>query len=119
MLMAVLAAFLFVAATAQAQVVPPPATPGADRTKDADTTYGRVKEYTAGQKMVIDVDNAPDKDFDLKDKDVTYKLESGLKVGDPVKIVERDNPGAGKGKTIEVAKHEGGGVKHGDADRKK
>jgi hypothetical protein len=79
---------------------------------DADVTYGRIKELTAGQKVVINVDNAPDKSFDLSDKDVAVKLGKGLKVGDPVKIQEHDV--AGKTKSVTISKHTGGGVKHGD-----
>ena len=106
-----------VASQAQTPAKTPPfvPAPGADRA-DHDVTYGRVKEFTAGQKIVIDVDNAPDKNYDLSDKDIAFKLEKGLKVGDPVKITEHD--AAKKKKTIEIAKHSGGGVKHGDSDRK-
>lgn len=92
----------------------------ADKTKasakaavsDKDVTYGRIKELTAGQKVVINVDNAPDKSFDLSDKDVAVKLAKGLKVGDPVKVQEHDV--AGKTKSVAITKHTGGGVKHGD-----
>jgi hypothetical protein len=79
---------------------------------DSDVTYGRIKELTAGQKVVINVDNAPDKTFDLSDHDVTVKLGKGLKVGDPVKVQEHDV--AGKTKSVSITKHTGGGVKHGE-----
>ena len=110
-------ALFSVASQAQSPAQTPPIVPPtrADRT-DHDVTYGRVKEFTAGQKIVIDVDNAPDKDYDLTDKNTAFKLQKGLKVGDPVKITEHD--AAGKKKTIDIAKHSGGGVKHGDSDRK-
>ena len=49
-------------------------------------TYGQIKELTAGQKVVINVDNAPDKTFELHDKDVAVKMAKGLKVGDPVQV---------------------------------
>ena len=65
-----------------------------------DVSYGRVKEITAGQKVVIDVDNAVDKSFDLTDKDVAVKLAPGLKVGDPVKITEHSV--AGKTKSVRL-----------------
>ena len=81
---------------------------------DADVTYGRVKELTAGQKVVIDVDNAVDKTFDLSDKDLSVNLAKGLKVGDPVKVQERER--AGKTKAVTITKHSGGGVAHGDKD---
>ena len=79
---------------------------------DTDVTYGRIKELTAGHKVVINVDNAPDKSFDLTDKDVAVKLAKGLKVGDPVKVQEHDV--AGKTKSVMITKHTGGGVTHGD-----
>jgi hypothetical protein len=98
---------------ASAQTPVPPPTSSADRAADADGTHGKVKEFTAGQKLVIAVDNAPDKSYDLTDKDVTVKVPQDLKVGDAVKVAEK---GSGKGKTIEIAKHTGG---TGDADRRK
>ena len=85
-----------------------------DVRKDADVTFGRIKEFTAGKNIVIDVDNAPDKSFDLADKDVNVKLAKGLKVGDPVKVTEHDV--AGKTRSVMIAKHTGGGVAHGDKD---
>jgi hypothetical protein len=75
-------------------------------------TYGRVKELTAGQKVVINVDNALDKTFDLSDKDVAVKLGKGLKVGDPVKVKEHEV--AGKTQSVVITKHTGGGVTHGE-----
>ena len=79
---------------------------------DKDVTYGRIKELTAGQKVVINVDNRPDKSFDLSDKDLSVKLAKGLKVGDPVKVQEHDV--AGKTQSVVITKHSGGGVKHGE-----
>ena len=79
---------------------------------DMDVTYGRVKEITPGQKVVINVDNYPDKTFDLADKDLAVKMGKGLKVGDPVKVEEHDV--MGKTKSVNITKHTGGGVKHGD-----
>ena len=83
-----------------------------DAVSDKDVTYGRIKELTAGQKIVINVDNAPDKEFDLADKDVAVKLGKGLKVGDPVKLQEHEV--AGKTKSVTISKHTGGGVTHGE-----
>lgn len=82
--------------------------------KDTDVSYGRIKELTAGEKVVIDVDNAIDKSFDLTSKDVTVNLAKGLKVGDPVRI--REHEVAGKTKSVTITKHSGGGVAHGDKD---
>jgi hypothetical protein len=81
---------------------------------DTDVTYGRIKEFTAGQKVVVDIDNAVDKSFDLTDKDLTVKIGKGLKVGDPVKVTEHEV--LGKTKSVTIAKHSGGGVAHGDKD---
>jgi hypothetical protein len=79
---------------------------------DHDVTYGRIKELTAGDKVVINVDNAPDKTFNLHDKDLSVKMAKTLKVGDPVKIQEHEV--AGKTKSVAITKHTGGGVTHGD-----
>jgi hypothetical protein len=112
--------FLLTGGTALfAQAPPPPADRDQTtraRATDPDVTYGRVKEFTAGQKIVIDVDNAPDKEFDLADKDLAVKLEKGLKTGDPVKVTERSE--MGKTKAVMIAKHTGGGVTHGDKPAK-
>jgi len=84
--------------------------------KDTDLTYGRIKELTPAQKVVIDVDNAPDKTFDLASKDVTVHLASGLKVGDPVQV--REHEVAGKTKSVTISKNTNPNVKHGDKDTK-
>ena len=111
----VLSAVLTAGLTCVAQD-PPPArdTTKVNKPGEPDVTYGRVKELTAGQKIVIDVDNQVDKNFDLTDKDTKVNIAKGLKVGDPVKVTERDRKGK---KEVVIAKHTGGGVKHGDADR--
>ena len=85
--------------------------PGArERAKDAatdtDATYGRIKELTPGQKVVIAIDNSPDKTFDLTDKDLRVNMAKSLKVGDMVKVSERDV--AGKTKSVIITKHAGG-----------
>src|SRR3954451_11258468 len=90
---------------AQEPIVP---LPGADRVSQK-VSYGRVKEFTAGQKLVIDIDNAVDKNYDLTDTNTTYKVAKDLKAGDTVMITERE---VSSKKTIEVVKHSGGGVKH-------
>jgi hypothetical protein len=82
----------------------------AERAVTGDATYGRVKEFKAGEKLVIDINNAPDKSYDLaKEHDVV--VAPGLKVGDPVKISESEV--AGK-KTINIAMDNTPGVEHGD-----
>jgi hypothetical protein len=116
----VLAATTFILGTTalfgQTPAPPPDSTRTRAETKttDVDATFGRVKELTAGNKVVIDVDNSVDKTFDLTDKDLKVNLAKGLKVGDPVKIVEHEK--LGKTHTVTITKHSGGGVPHGDKD---
>lgn len=94
-----------------AQVTPPPTSA---KMNQPDVTYARVKEFTAGHKIVLDVDDAPDKSFDLTDKDTKVTVATGLKVGDPVKIVEKTV----NGKTmVQISHHSGSAVKHGDKTR--
>ena len=56
--------------------------------KDIDVVYGRIKEVKAGQKIVVHVDNARDKTYDLADKNRTITVAEDLAVGDPVKVLE-------------------------------
>lgn len=79
--------------------VPIPAPDAAGKT---EVTYAKVKEFTPGQKIVLDVDNAIDKTFDLNDRQTTVSLVSDLKVGDAVKIVERNLDGK---KVYEITRH--------------
>lgn len=107
--------FLTSALPVFAQQPAPPAVPGASSAKaDMDVTHGRIKEMTANQKVVIDVDDAVDKEYDLTDKDLTVKVAKGLKVGDPVQVTEREVKGK---KTVDIALHTDPGVKHGDRSR--
>lgn len=92
----------------------PRATPQgqADRQEPGSVTYARVKELSAGKKVVLDVDNAVDKSFDLADKDINVQLPKDLKVGDPVKVTEQNMNGK---KTVNIALDTNNpGVKHGD-----
>jgi hypothetical protein len=59
-----------------------------EKSKDVDLVYGRIKELKGGQKIVIQVDNAPDKTYNLADKDRSIKVTEGLAVGDRVKVME-------------------------------
>lgn len=60
---------------------------------------GHVKEYSAGQKLVIDVAGAPERSYDLTSKDQSIIVAPGLKAGDAVRVVENDANGR---KTINV-----------------
>ena len=81
--------------------------------RKASVTYGRVKEITPA-KVLVDVANAPDKSFDLTDRDKTFHVASGLKVGDPVMISERKISGKD---VVDITEQSGGGVKHGAKTR--
>lgn len=85
----------------------------AERAVTGDAIYGRVKEFKSGEKLVIDINNAPDKSYDLaKQHDVV--VAPGLKAGDPVKITESEANGK---KTTNIAMDNTPGVEHGDAKR--
>jgi len=58
------------------------------KSEDGDVVYGRIKELKGGQKIVIQVDSAPDKTYNLADKDRSIKVADSLAIGDPVKVME-------------------------------
>lgn len=83
-----------------------------DQTRtSSDGTLARVKEFTPGKKIVLDVDNAPDKSYDLADRNTTVQVPSSLKVGDAVKVTERTVNGK---KMVDIAPDSESGAKHGD-----
>ena len=81
------------------------------RDQGPQTTYARVKELTPDKKIVLDVNNAPDKTFDLTNRSGTVTIAKELKVGDPVRVIERWVDGK---RVVEIAYHSGEGVAHGD-----
>jgi len=112
--LAVIASILLTCGSAAFAQANPPAADRSDKTdRKADVTYGRIKEITPA-KVVIDVANRPDKSFDLTDKDKTYHVASGLKVGDSAMVSERKINGK---QVVNIAHHSGGGVKHGGKNR--
>ena len=113
--LAVIASILLTFGSAAFAQANPPADRSEKTDRKADVTYGRIKEITPA-KVVVDVANWPDKSFDLTDKDKTYHVASGLKVGDSVMVTERKVNGQ---KVIDIAQHSGGGVKHGAKTREK
>lgn len=82
--------------------------------EDADATYGRIKEITRGQKIVIHVENALDKSYDLKDEDTVVRISDDLAVGDPVKVTESEEDGK---KSVQIVRDTRSGGKRGDAER--
>lgn len=112
--LAVIASILLACGSAAFAQANPPAADRSEKTdRKADVSYGRIKEITPA-KVVVDVANSPDKSFDLTDREKTYHVASGLKVGDPVMVSERKINGK---KVVEIAHHSGGGVKHGAKNR--
>jgi hypothetical protein len=71
-----------------AQPEPPSAEQPDTSSKDINVIYGRIKEVKAGQKIVIQVDNARDKTYNLADKERAIKISDDLAIGDPVKVLE-------------------------------
>src|SRR5262245_36805633 len=59
-----------------------------EKSDGVDLVYGRIKELKSGQKLVIQVDNGPDKTYNLTDKDRNIKVADALAVGDRVKVME-------------------------------
>ena len=53
-------------------------TKAAEKNKNTDAVYGRIKTVTSGDKIVIAVDNAPDKTYNLRDSKVTVRVAEGL-----------------------------------------
>src|ERR1700741_3348746 len=72
----------------------------AERTAKSETTLAHVKEFDVGKKIVLDVENAIDKSYDLTKPDPDVKVAAGLKVGDAVKVTEQEIGGK---KTVEIA----------------
>jgi hypothetical protein len=65
-----------------------------EKSGDVELLYGRIKELKGGQKIVIQVDNGPDKTYNLADKDKSIKVAEALAIGDPVKVMEsKDSKG--------------------------
>jgi len=82
------------------QPTQPQTTPQSKGTAErAQGTAGHVKEYSAGQKLVIDIAGAPERSYDLTARDQSIVIAPGLKAGDAVRIVESN---AGGQRTINI-----------------
>ena len=68
-------------------------TKAVDENKNTDAIYGKIKNVTTGQKIVIDVDKGRDKTYNLADPKVTIRVAEGLAVGDSVKVLENKTKG--------------------------
>jgi hypothetical protein len=67
-------------------------------------TYGRLKQMTKDQKVVIAIDKAPDKTYNLNSGDTSVNVAEGLVVGDHVKVTESERDGR---KHVEIARQTG------------
>lgn len=61
---------------------------GTEKSADVEIVYGRIKELKGGQKIVVQIDNAVDKTYNLADKDRTITVAEALSIGDRVKVLE-------------------------------
>ena len=68
-------------------------TKAVDSNKNTDAIYGRIKNVTTGQKIVIEVDKGKDKTYNLADPKAVVRVAEGLAVGDPVKVLESKTKG--------------------------
>jgi hypothetical protein len=59
-----------------------------EKSEDVELVYGRIKELKGGQKIVIQVENAPDKTYNLADKGRSITVADSLALGDRVKVME-------------------------------
>lgn len=72
-----------------------------EKATEVEAVHGKIKEVRAGEKIVIDVDNAPDKTYNLADEKRTVRVAEGLAIGDPVKVLESDVEG---NKAVEIVR---------------
>ena len=72
-----------------------------ERAANVDGVYGTIKKVTLGKEIVIAVDNAPDKTYNLADPKQAVSVAEGLAIGDKVKVVESRKK---DGKTIQIVR---------------
>ena len=80
-------------------------TKAVDSKKNTDAIYGRIKNVTSGQKIVIEVDKAPDKTYNLADPKRTVRVAEGLAVGDSVRVLESKTKGV---EAVDIVRNVGG-----------
>jgi hypothetical protein len=68
-------------------------TNGGTTKTDTDTVYGKVEDFTPGKSIKVSVPGTviTTKSFDLSGKDLTANVASGIKVGDWVRVREKDD----------------------------
>ena len=91
-------------------------TKAAEKNKNTDAVYGRIKTVTTGDKIVIAVDNAPDKTYSLRDPKVTVRVAEGLAVGAPVKVLEAEVKG---NRSVDIVRNTDGEQRSRSAEDKK
>lgn len=89
---------------------------GAAERSSTEGTMGRVKEYNAGQRLVIEVAGAPERSYDLSSKEQSIVVAPNLKAGDTVRIMENETGGR---HTINITVDSGSSKGGGAADQNK
>ena len=116
----VLSSALFVGAQEAQNPTPRPGnidTKAVDEKKHTDAIYGKIKNVTNGQKIVIAVDNGLDKTYSLADPKVTVRVAEGLLVGSPVKVLETEVKGNRSVDIVRNVDANAGGTKAGTGAR--
>jgi hypothetical protein len=65
----------------------------AQEARETEPITGKVKTYTPGKRLEIDVAVGMDKEYDLTDKNVTANVNPNVKVGTEVKVWEKTADG--------------------------
>jgi hypothetical protein len=77
-----------------------------DRTRERSDSevkviYGKLKELTKGTKIVIALENSPDREYSLSDPKTSVNVAEGLALGDHVRITESKR---GDNRHVEIAR---------------
>jgi hypothetical protein len=73
-----------------------------DLHKNTKAIYGRIKDVTDGQKIVIDVDRGRNRTYSLNDPKAVIRVADGLAVGDPVKVLDTKVKG---NRTVDIVRN--------------
>jgi hypothetical protein len=70
--------------------------------------YGKLKELTKGTKIVIALENSPDREYSFNDPKTSVNVAEGLALGDHVRITESKR---GENRHVEIARQTPGQAK--------
>lgn len=100
-----LSSALFLGAQEEQKPTPTPQsidTKAVDEKKSTDAIYGKIKQVEDRQKIVIAIDNRPDKTYNLADPKVVVRVAEGLTIGAPVKVLETEAKG---NRTVDIVRN--------------